>query len=275
MHSQPPLSDHDFVHQPPNPELALLPDLFLLYPKNRAFIDGKSQTITNDLPSRKTLLVITILIAVLVLLGLIFVGPIWANYQDLQSNGETTQATVIRRIPSCDDDGCTYNITYTYVVDNWQYSVDQGVSQLRYDQLTEGSLVEVIYHPENPSNVSLKSGSSPTNSTVLGVIVLIIFLGIVPVLKVMVKRRALHHLSKGILLSGKVMRYRFEKKNGGEGEDYYIIYLNYAFETPNQLMCSGQAKFSLGETVFMNALPIVPGTTVAVMYLNDDRHQLL
>src|SRR5688572_29347836 len=107
---------------PPKPELAALPDLFLLNPNNRAFVDGKSQFI--DSGSWLALAVILFLSAIFFLIG---AGYLWFPYHLLTTLGVTTEATVTARSVTTLSEGRYYNIAYTFRVNEQEYSAQEKV----------------------------------------------------------------------------------------------------------------------------------------------------
>jgi hypothetical protein len=158
--------------QPPNPELAALPDLLIFRPENRDFIEGTSPLLTNETSIR------WLIVQYLVMLAIIFAvsgdpygGGTWEWFSQLllSLQGQTTQATVTGRgwencsAVSTPDSCLIYQFTPTQgALQGQSVSVQQPVARKTNERLSDGTIVTIRYWPTDP-HVARLAGADTDN----------------------------------------------------------------------------------------------------------------
>jgi hypothetical protein len=253
---------------PPNPELASLPDLFLLNPKHRAFVDGKKPFIDSQ-PWPYFMLALGIFF-------LLSAAYFWLPYPIVTQFGIATEATITERWTYYDNELGTRNtVAYHFIVEGQQYASQQLVETATYDALEEGSSVKVLYVPLDPNLSSLANGVKlPLLEIIVGFTMGVFFLlGSSRVIK---RRLQDRRLSKGCLLRGEVTDWRTEQREDDEGGTYFIGYLRYRFYRPDgSLYKAGTSKILQANEIEHLIDHPAAGTPVAVLYLSDDLCEVL
>jgi hypothetical protein len=253
---------------PPNPELAALPDLFLLNPTNRAFVEGKTPFIDSG-----SWLGISVFLFFGAVFSLIGAGYFWSPSHLLTTLGVTTEATVTARSVTTLSEGRYYNIAYTFRVNEQEYSSQEKVYDVAYEIVEEGSTIGVIYVPHDPRIFSRSTDLKPPWIVPLlaGLAVFCLFLfG-----RTVVSRMRDRHLSKGYLLRGEVTDWRTEIRDRGDGPEYVIGYLNYTFVRPDGNICDVRTSKKLEIHEANNLISPRSGAPIAVLFVNNDLFRVL
>lgn len=274
---------------PPNPELAALPNLYLFNPKNRAFIDGVSPYIyregritqvlvSPDHPSvrgksppknRSVPLLLTLFIALMA-----FITWQWFLYAQLITSGVITEGTITGRSQNCE--GCSYSVTYRFVADDHLYTAQVSVRAPTFESVSEGSNVEVIYAPSNPTNSALVGEADLSiMGNQLPIIYIIAFLLMWLLLVEYREQKRAQRLARGTLLRGKVMSWRMLKQIDSEGDSYVECSLQFKFPTSTEYPRYGEISRNIHPRRVNSIVPAQVGMPVAVMYVDDKLYQVL
>lgn len=257
---------------PPNPELAVLPNLFLLDPKNRAFVEGKSRRVALE----RHVYLIPLLLALLTLGLLIYAVIQWNIYAELVRAGVRTHAVVTGRQRHSDEEGAWYSVTYSFTAEDGRtYTASSSVSERISGPLWVGARVEVIYLPADP-NVSKTVGRERED-----VAVSFVLASTAAVWSCFTVSRALWlHLragrwtAKGQLLKGEVVAWR--AKEVSDADDIaYRVELHYVFDTPDRRRKRVVKKMKMTPKKYLGYCIPKPGTPIAVLYVDHKHYQVL
>lgn len=247
-------------------------DSAVLNPKNRAFAAGQGQY--QPLDSARgmgclMLFFIPFIIAGIGVLAFAFVQ--WNNWWQLEQSGQVTRATVIDRWISTDsEDGDSYHVEYSYVVNDRAYEGQSSVNWERYNQLEPGVTVDVLYAATNPAITSLSIDNTPFLPIFLTVFAIfwngiVLFMVGLP-LHQRGKQNRLRRDARP--LPGTVI----ESKNWEDSDDDYTFRIRYEFRTPGGKTLTGTEQRT-DNSRRGQRLP-QPGETVTVAYAGDDCYTL-
>jgi|GEM_PF-5056190 len=250
-----------------NSDLAALPDLFLLNPQNRAFVDGKAAHIDGDWSIWGLIFGIPLVIIA------IFMTQSWSTINALRTSGVDIEGSFTKYWET-DDEGTDYVIAYTFVVDGQEFSSQQDVQLQTYENADVSLPIEIIYLPGDPhiSTLSIEP-EQPTMQAFLTVTAVILALGLA-VAAIRVRKR-IRRLSQGQLLQGKVDGWLLQETNGGEDPDYFKCFVDYTFYSPNghQYSSRAAAKLTVSDPKEFKLHFTQP--PLAVLYVNDELYQVL
>ncbi len=275
--------DNEFFH--PNPEQPIqegrtpLPtpesstisaDVFLLNPKNKTFVEGKTHRPVS--PVSGFTLVVLFAFAVGGIAALVMVLREWVVVVQLSAYGESTAGLVVDHRTESGEDSTTYYITFRYVIDDRLYIQEQAVGESAYDQFANSSRVVVRYFPADPNIARL---TEPDTDTVghnvlitLSIVVLNTFMWW-KVRGTIKKNRRYQQLGReGRMVTGEVLR-----SEGHKDEDGYIVTMHYCFQSPSGRPLLGKVSRTRND-LKRKPLP-EPGTPLVVLYLDDTSYELL
>jgi hypothetical protein len=242
-------------------------DLFLLEPENADFLTGKSKNPTRTFAGCMTLFMIPFIIC-----GFTFIGFLANEFRiqgDLQQRGIQTTATYIDKDIDDDDDGTTYRLQYEYVVNGQHYQRWHNVSKSAYYDTASGSHIDILYLPDNPATSRL-----PTNEIAMSLVIFVlVWNAVVLIIFLLSALKVWDNIQlnrKGQLIDGEL--YDISGSTDGDG-DYQITVKFTFFEPDNGEQIHGKTH-SQRNDLKGNLLPL-PGTRLAIFYLNKDNYRVL
>jgi hypothetical protein len=245
-------------------------DVFLLNPRNMAFVLGQ----TRRLASAGYGCVMLFFIPFLVVGAFFLVYGVKSVYewQQLTTEGVTTRAKFIDRSISTDSDGDdTYYVTFQFGLDNRTYGVEQSVDSSTYYGAETGVIVDIVYVPANPQLARIAGMEAGEEEIFLVVfslcwngIVLLIFLSVVA------GWRRVRRLSR----EGQIVRGELVSASGRRGnKGNYFVTVNYRFRTPGGEELSGKETATRND-LRGRELP-APGTPLSILYKDRKTHMAL
>jgi hypothetical protein len=241
---------------------------FFLNPTHRKFFQGQATYLPMHAGQiiRKN--------AIWIVVGLVFVifsvtqFVIMTHRIHLQQTGARIDATVIDRTDTVWEEGHSYSLIYQFTLtdNNGLYSGVQDVDSDTYSAYPKGSQISVVYLPNNPNTSQLDRNYTSayawlTTSMVLGLVsICVLFYLVRPVLKD--RRLAIKgHIIEGTVISSK----------GTFSGLHFSLVVEYQFKAPSSRMITDKQEAARDE---LEVLP-EPGTSIAVLYLNEQLYKLL
>jgi hypothetical protein len=263
--------------QPPNPELAALPDLFLLDIQNRNLVDGKAPRAGYN----GTLLFVAILLPVLSLLAVLWNGGPWLTYLQLKLSGQPVTALVTEQmteqqcvLTSCADH---YFLSYRFLAVGDTYTGRTEVDVMTFFSVFRGLPIGVIYLPDNPA-VSRVQGSEIEPTLIpRGILTVGLLIGAVAALAagILHVRTARSPRSRGRLLQGEVLDWQTQDMNSGTKDRYFQVALRYAFRNPQGQRVEHTHTMKMAPGKYQSSYFPKAGAPLAVLYVDDNGYEVL
>jgi hypothetical protein len=245
---------------------------FLLVPETRKFFMGQ----VAHLPIQELWLIVFFAFFTFMAMCLL-VGALgeYAEAGRLQQSGVLAQGEIISRTRSSGK-STSYYLTYEFGVkgSDTRFTRQQTVRRAAYEAHPEGSLVTVVYLPDDPS-VSRLAGKDADDSVMQasvpesGLFVLITSVIMFVLLRPVVRDRWLAR--NGRILEGKVVK--SSGRLAGSKRRYYRLTVQYRFISPSGTVLSGK-QGARRDDLRHSPLP-GPGTPVAVLYVDDRHYKML
>jgi hypothetical protein len=244
-------------------------DIFLLNPgAHSKFYQGTTKRIGSS--------VVMVIVAAVCLLGAAILGFTLfranQNTQSVLNNGELITGQVVDLSSRSSGRNSTgYYVTYRWRVADSTYTREQLISREHYQRLREGAPIEVLYDRSDPSNSMLggkdRDDSSNTSmSTIIhGAVFVLCFVAWFALWK---DNRNRQLSAKGKILHGQIISTKGQRNSKGA----FSAFIEYAFDTPDGRQLTRKALTSRRD--LEKSMP-PPGTSVAVLYLDDQSMMLL
>ncbi len=256
-------------------------NLFLLNPKNEAFLKGDSPKL-DSLPfiggyflygCMALFLIIPIVIAIFAVLEIQIRG-------ELDQHGVVTSATVTNRRISTSTNSkgqrsTSYYITYEFYAgtsnnDNpMPYTYEQAVSSGTYNSVVEGSKIDIRYLPNDPNTSRVLNDSA--NDPRLILIFCAIFM-IAPLVFIYSIRRASSR-NKRLAVEGQLLTGRITEAKLRRAKSNYQLSVRYSFMSPEGMEL-GKQELRVRNDLKDGGIP-EPGTPVTVIYMNPKLYRVL
>jgi hypothetical protein len=268
-------------------EFTTPPDLYLRDSRNLAFYNGTSRRIFTGFPTNNFIFISGLIL-------LFFwptVSPMISDAiqrREMDTQGVITQALMTdSRIEAGDGEGgstiiarYTFSIPETETGQSVEYSFDRDVSYTAFTT-SEDSQASLTYLPSNPTIFRFDGDEYPANSTthiLIGMVEVVLFLS-VAIMSIRSYRRNHLLFVRGRLLHGKIV---YAEKSIHEHTDSdgcttynYTLELLYRFQNPRRNTQQPAFTKEITQKEYRaNTLPKV-GTSVAVLYMNDQLYELL
>lgn len=251
--------------------------IFLWNPHHEPFVTSGDNA---DLPpaSKAMLGCVAPFMIILVLTGIVIALLAvreWISYDALNERGVVTQGEYID-YGSSDVGSRTYNVYYTYVVEDVEHRGSQVVTGVQNAQDRVGQTLDVLYDPEQPSLSrpgTRASTSGRTLMTIGAVIWNIIVVAVVLTLWRVANEPVRLHKA-GQLVMGEVLD--FAAHEHVSNEQLVSISLRYDFQSPQTQARIEHTHKGLRrrEDLDLDAPP-QPGDPVAILYANDQKFEVL
>jgi hypothetical protein len=238
------------------------PEVFLLNPGNRAFVAGQSKRLASG--GYGCILLVFIPFLAVGLFFLAYGVKSVYEWQRLTAEGVTTRGKFIDRSISYDsDDDESYYVTFQFGLDNQTYVVEQNVDSGIYSRAETGTVVDVVYVPDNPTLARVAgTETSPVDAFMLvfglcwnGFVWLVVLASISSWRKQQALQRS------GRLTRGEVVS--CSGRNSSKGG--YIITLEYRFSPPDGGATITDKKTENRRDLRGQRLPAA-GTPLAILY---------
>lgn len=261
----------------PASETISIADLFLFNTAHRDFVLGKSRHLHTPLMLGMggcgVLFIIPFVLAGLLIFSMTVNG--WITSIRLKFNGATVQGQIVGLRIDTSSDSDTYYATYRFYAQNQSgpYTKEQSINSDLYNNLREGSRINVTYHRADPTLSRLTDNASYdlTQNILLSIFTAIwnlIIWGLV-IGGVQTYRRAKRLEREGQLLKGTVVSCKGSTDSDGD----YSIALTYAFHSPTGRNISRKESW-IRNDLKTSSLPS-PGTRVAILYADDACYQVM
>ncbi len=254
--------EEDLFEFPEIVETASEPEVFLLNPGNRAFVAGQSRRLAPASYGCVLLFFIPFL-----LVGFLFLAfgiKSLYEWQQLTTEGVTTRGKFIdRRISTDSDNDTTYSVTFQFGLDNHTYIVEQSVDSGTYSRAETGTVVDVVYVPDNPELARIAgTETSPGDAFVLVFSLCwngFVWLVVLATVSSWRKMRALQR--SGQITRGEVVACKGRSSSKGR----YVITVQYRFSPPDGGAMISDKKTETRNDLRGQALP-AQGTPLAILY---------
>lgn len=262
-------------------------DVFLLNPKNQAFLDGRDKIPKSARPMHWGSLAIAVF---LVSCLLAVVGYFWYDLrllQHLRANGVETTASVLKSTihETIEDD--SGHITFRYQAkvgdERRDFTHTLKTRPETASRYRTGSRMRIVHDPTNPNIVRIADELKmephpefPGDHEFLGLKIICVILGGTAFMSACVwfGRGLLPYLrmrrQPGRLLVGEVV----ERTGRSDDNDVYYVYVDYRFQTPEGKTLHDSTDAVRRDDLSPQTLP-APGTPVHVYYVDDSRYWCL
>jgi hypothetical protein len=270
----------------PVSQLAPVDQLYLLKPKNRAFVEGRSRRLANR--SQLFGLIFTAGLLVFMLIMAIGSAKTYLDGTKMTTN-PVTQAAIVDRWTSSTAKSTTYYVSYQYSVPGIDkvFQNQVRVSAAMSRQLNPNSTIDVHYNPENPQISQIAGDEAliflrqdtliPIAVCSVSVVLIAIFLVVLSKQELKERRRLGRLAAQGKLIPGKLLSAKTRVLSAGTRQllshNKREIIVSYSYLSPKGEEKTRQARWqrrSLKEPV----LP-TPGTPLAVLYVNEKLIELM
>jgi hypothetical protein len=247
--------------------------IFLLHEDNAAYLAGQdrhpdSLTATNYL--YRFLIMVLLCVVGLVMLGVGLFA--YRDYATLRDDGLIAEGALINR-DIYRGKSITYSLVYQFEVREGRhmgsYRGEQKVGKGKYNSVEVGDVVSILYDPNDPT----LSRMADLNTSPIALIVIggaIVFLGL------MLGRAGFRNRKENELLAqeGKILYGAIATCSGIRERSSYIINVSYSFISPETGEKIRGRMFKTRNDLRGKPLP-EPGTPVAILYRNDEHHEML
>jgi hypothetical protein len=258
-------------------------ETFILDPKHEAFVAGKTDRLPG--PSKTPLVLVLLFFGALELVYLYVAAKTWQEWYHLKHHGAYVEAQVIdlsEREDTDSDGNRTLNhyVTYRFVPEMGErpYEREQSIDKREWSRLQVGAEIPVYYSVLQPEINRLRPTSMGW----------VIAFGALPVgwgglmlwIYIVMRRKLRKHArlaQHGRLLQGKVLRCsgrtHHSEDSSGDSTSTYTVTLEYELVSPEGKRLTGTSETTRND-LRSASLP-APGTSVAVLYADDQTHEAL
>ena len=243
---------------------------FLFHEKNRDYLTGK-----RSKPVSKNAGCMVVFLIPFIIAGIgvaIFGVKLFSDWQTLNERGVIRQGVYVGSERVEDDEGdYDYYATYSYVVNERQYTARQSISSSLYNTLIIGSEMTVLVDPQNPSLVRIDGTNSTDEFMFLfvfafcwNIIIFPVFFG--TIYAIFQRNKRLKH---GQIIFGEIV----DAQKEIDSDDDCRVRITYEFFTPNGIHEVGKTN-EINNAMKNRRLPLT-GVRVAILYHNIKNYELL
>jgi len=243
---------------------------FLFHEKNRDYLTGKQ---SKPVSGRAGCLILFLIPFLVIGIGMAIYGvKLFSDWQTLNERGVTRQGIYLSSERIEDDDGdYDYYATYSYVVNERQYTARQSISSGLYRTLIIGAEMTVIVDPQNPLLVRINGTNSTDEFMFLFVfsfcwnlVIIVVFVG---AFNSLLRRRK--RLKHGQVIFGEVV----DAQKEIDSDNDCRVRITYEFITPNGIHEAGKTN-EINNAMKNRRLPLT-GVQVAILYHDIKNYELL
>ena len=241
---------------------------FLIDPENEPYALGLSPR----LPAGK-LGCFTLFLGLFVGAGLLLGGALareWVHFAILSASEAETQGQVLQREIDIDD-STTYYVTYRFIVNDREHTVEESVGKDTYQSVEEGQHLRIRYSELDPNIATIEPGRIGVLPVVTVFCLIwngVVFVITLGTLREVRKRRRLGKVGQRI--TGEVVRCSGEVDGDGD----YVLTVGFRFNSPQTGQWI-QGRDSQIRNDLKGEAPPPPGTSVHVLYLDDGTYMIL
>lgn len=263
----------DEAHLSP-PEIVSVSELFVLNPRHKDFITGKSRHLNSS--SHLTTSCAVLFMVPFVLAGIVTFGlaaKAWLTEIQLRLYGVSAQAEITDLSVSTDSEsGDSYHASYRYIVRGQVRTGRQQVNKGFYNRVEQGMNVPIVYATIDP-NTSRILASDAGTPFILFITIFTAFWNLFVwaiLIGLFADARRIRRLERfGRVLKGQVV----DCKGATDSDGDHTVTLRYAFSSPTGREILGKER-QMRNDLNGARLPL-PGTPLAVLYADDKCHKAL